>query len=334
MAAVERFEDLRVWQGARQICSLIYAVSSSGNFSQDFALKDQIRRAVVSMMSNIAEGFHAGSDAEFRRFLGYARRSLAEVQSQLYIALDQGYLPQDEFDDIFSHMETTFRQINALIGYLCSSTSKRISEQTAIYDDQAVDRIASIEINPTIETDPTIKTNPTIQTTSPIETNLTAEATLTNKQPNSRFCFVCGLENPYGLGLHFYETAPGEVTVETIVPPHFQGYPGVVHGGIVASLVDEVLGRAHMGTDPEKARFLYTAKLTVEYHQNVPVGEPIRIVGHAGVSKRRAARSTAEITNMDGEVLVKAEALLVNVPKEKLESVDMEALGWKIYPDA
>lgn len=68
-----------------------------------------------------------------------------------------------------------------------------------------------------------------------------------NRQPNSRHCFVCGVENPHGLHLTFKQTAPDEVTVEYTVPEHFQGYPGVVHGGIVAAMLDEVAGRAHMG---------------------------------------------------------------------------------------
>ncbi len=153
------------------------------------------------------------------------------------------------------------------------------------------------------------------------------------KQPGSRHCFVCGVENNYGLHLHFYETAPGEITVEYIVPDHYQSYPGIVHGGIVASLVDEVLGRVHMGCDPENPRFMYTAKLTVQYRKNVPIGEPIKIVGYAGESKRRTAKSTAKIFNEAGEVLAEAEAILVDVPAEKIENVDMEALGWKVYPD-
>jgi len=169
----------------------------------------------------------------------------------------------------------------------------------------------------------TISTKPTIA----------INATNPTKQPNSRHCFVCGVENTHGLHLTFYETAPGEVTVETVVPEHFQGYPGVVHGGIVASLVDEVLGRVHMGSDPANPRFMYTAKLTVQYRKNVPVGKPIRIVGHAGISKRRTAKSTAEIYGPDGDVLAEADAILVDVPAEKLEGIDAEALGWKVYPD-
>ena len=70
------------------------------------------------------------------------------------------------------------------------------------------------------------------------------------KQPNSNHCFVCGRNNPYGLHLKFYESSPGEVIVEYTVPEQFQGYPGVVHGGVVAAILDEVTGRTQMGGDP------------------------------------------------------------------------------------
>jgi len=153
-----------------------------------------------------------------------------------------------------------------------------------------------------------------------------------NKQPNSRDCFVCGVDNEHGLHLEFYETNPGEVVVDYVVPDHFQGYEGVVHGGIVASLVDEVLGRVHMGS-PENTRFMYTAKLSIKYRRPVPTGKPIKIVGHAVNSKHRAATSTAEIYGPDGELLVEAEALLIDVPSEMLEGLDLEAIGWKVYPD-
>jgi acyl-coenzyme A thioesterase PaaI-like protein len=152
-------------------------------------------------------------------------------------------------------------------------------------------------------------------------------------QPNSRHCFVCGVENKFGLHLKFYETAPGEVTIETEVPDHFQGYPGVVHGGIVASLVDEALGRAHMGSDPKNPRFMFTAKLTVQYRKNVPTETPIRVVAHAVNSKKRTATSVAKIFGPNDELLVEADAVLVNVPPEAIESVDLESLGWKVYQD-
>jgi len=82
MAAAKRFEELRVWQSARIMVQQVYQITREGSFARDFGLRDQIQRAAVSVMSNIAEGFHAGSNAEFLRFLRYARRSLAEVQSQ------------------------------------------------------------------------------------------------------------------------------------------------------------------------------------------------------------------------------------------------------------
>ena len=150
-------------------------------------------------------------------------------------------------------------------------------------------------------------------------------------QPNSRHCFVCGVENKYGLHLRFYDTTEGEVIVETTVPEQFQGYPGIVHGGIVASLVDEALGRVHMGS-PNDPRFMFTARLTVNYRKPVPTGQPIKVVAQALKSKRRSATSTAQVLGPDGELLAEAEAVLVNVPDEMVSNADLEALGWKIYP--
>jgi len=151
------------------------------------------------------------------------------------------------------------------------------------------------------------------------------------KQPSSRHCFVCGRENPYGLKLHFYETQPGEVTVDYTVPEQYQGYPGVVHGGVVAALLDEVLGRTQMGGYPP--RFMFTAKLEVRYHQNVPIGKPLHIVGHAGKSRERTATASGKIFGPQGELLAEAEVLLVDVPEQITDKVDLEALGWKVDPD-
>ena len=150
-------------------------------------------------------------------------------------------------------------------------------------------------------------------------------------QPNSRYCFVCGIENEHGLHLRFYETADGEVTVETTVPDHFQGYPGIVHGGIIASLVDEALGRVHMGP-ADDPRFMFTAKLNVNYRKPVPTETPIRIVAHAVKSKRRSATSVCTIYGPGDELLAEAEAVLVNVPDETIENANLEELGWKVYP--
>ena len=152
-----------------------------------------------------------------------------------------------------------------------------------------------------------------------------------NLQPNSRHCFVCGIANPFGLHLRFYETGPGEVTSDYLVPDHFQGYPGVVHGGVVAAMLDEVTARAHMRGD--QPRFMYTARLEIKYRKNVPVGQPLRLVGQAGKLRGKAATSVGRIYGPDGELLAEAEALLVNVPQDLVTNVDLEALGWKIYND-
>jgi acyl-coenzyme A thioesterase PaaI-like protein len=154
---------------------------------------------------------------------------------------------------------------------------------------------------------------------------------MSTKQPNSRNCFACGVENPVGMKLKFYETAPGEVTVEHIVPDKYQGYPGVVHGGVVAAILDEVAGRSQMVGNPP--RFMFTAKLEIRYRQNVPTNEPIRIIGRAGKVKNRTATATAQLFGPDGKLLAEADALLVNVPDDVVNTVDLEALGWKVYPD-
>ena len=151
-------------------------------------------------------------------------------------------------------------------------------------------------------------------------------------QPNSRHCFVCGLENEHGLHLRFYETVEGEVIVQTTVPDHFQGYPGIVHGGIVASLVDEALGRVHMGS-PSDPRFMFTAKISVNYRKPVPTGKPIRIVARAIKRKRRTATSVCTIFGPDSDLLVEADAVLVNIPNDMLENANLDDLGWKIYPE-
>ena len=152
------------------------------------------------------------------------------------------------------------------------------------------------------------------------------------KQPNSRHCFICGVENPVGLKLKIYQTEPGVIETTYTAPEHFQGYPGVLHGGIVAAILDEISGRAHMG-DPSQPRFMFTGKLEVKYRKNVPIGEPLKIIGKAGKSKRQMAEGWAGIYNETGELLAEATTLLIDVPGETLDMSILEELGWKVYPD-
>jgi acyl-coenzyme A thioesterase PaaI-like protein len=151
-------------------------------------------------------------------------------------------------------------------------------------------------------------------------------------QPNSRMCFICGLENPVGLKLRIYQTEPGVIETTYTAPEHFQGYPGVLHGGIVATILDEISGRAHMG-DPSTPRFMFTGKLEVKYRKNVPIGKPLKIIGKAGKTKGKMAEGWAGIYDESGELLAEANTLLINVPQETLETTNLEALGWRIYPD-
>ena len=152
------------------------------------------------------------------------------------------------------------------------------------------------------------------------------------KQPNSKMCFVCGLENLLGLKLHIYQIEPGVIETTYTAPDHFQGYPGVLHGGIVATILDEISGRAHMG-DPSEPRFMYTGKMEVKYRKNVPIGVPLKIVGKASKAKKRTAEGWAGIYDPDGTLLAEATTLLINVPDETLDAANLEELGWKIYPD-
>ncbi len=147
-------------------------------------------------------------------------------------------------------------------------------------------------------------------------------------------CFVCGLENPVGLHLHIYETKPGEVETTYTAPGHFQGYPGVLHGGIVASLLDEIAGRVYMGSDPNNPRFMFTAKLEVKYRANVPIGKPLRIVGKAVKTKSKSGEAWAGLYDTEtNELLAEASALLIDVPKEQYDMSRLNELGWKIYPE-
>jgi four helix bundle protein len=118
---VEKFEDLIAWQKARKLTGRIYKTTNHANFARDYSLKDQIRRAAVSTMSNIAEGFERGGSAEFHRFLVMAKGSCAELRNQLYIALDVSYLPADVFDSLMR--EAT--EVGRIIGGLRASVQRQ-----------------------------------------------------------------------------------------------------------------------------------------------------------------------------------------------------------------
>jgi len=115
---IERFEDIDAWQLARELARKVYGVTKKTKFARDFGLKEQIQDAAGSSMHNIAEGFDSETNPEFVRFLRYAKRSCTEVQSELYVALDQQYITNTEFQDVYDHAGRTRAAIRGFIKYL------------------------------------------------------------------------------------------------------------------------------------------------------------------------------------------------------------------------
>jgi four helix bundle protein len=118
---IERFEDIEAWKAARELTRRVYALARQQPFSRDFGLRDQVQRASTSVMANIAEGFDGRSSHEFIRFLGYGFRSATEVQSHLYVAFDQGYLAEEQFEDLYQQAVSIKKLINGFIRYLRQS---------------------------------------------------------------------------------------------------------------------------------------------------------------------------------------------------------------------
>ena len=119
---IDRFEEIEAWKAARELTGEIYALTRQEVFSKDFGLRDQVQRAAVSVMANISEGFDSQSNKAFIQFLGYALRSATEVQSHLYVALDQGYITQDKFDDLYQQAVKGKNLIHGFMRYLRNTT--------------------------------------------------------------------------------------------------------------------------------------------------------------------------------------------------------------------
>ena len=116
--AVQTFEEMKVWQDARILTRNIYTITKNNLFNRDYGLRDQIQRASVSIMSNIAEGYERNSNKEFIKFLGYSKGSVGEVRSLLYVARDQEYISKSEFDDLKELALEVSKQTANFIKYL------------------------------------------------------------------------------------------------------------------------------------------------------------------------------------------------------------------------
>ena len=132
---INRFEEIEASQTARELTKLIYRFTDEGKLARDFGLKDQIRRASVSVMSNIAEGFESQTQAQFIRYLGIAKASSGEVRSQLYVSNDLEYITQEQFTTVFAMAEKASRQISRFISCLESHPqSLSVKEENAEYE--------------------------------------------------------------------------------------------------------------------------------------------------------------------------------------------------------
>src|SRR3990167_2238503 len=103
---IKRFEDIEVWKEARKLVNMVYDLTNKGLFKRDFGLREQIQKAAVSCMSNVAEGFDSDTKQQFIQMLSYTKRSSSEVQSELYVALDRKYITQKEFDDSYNQAKS------------------------------------------------------------------------------------------------------------------------------------------------------------------------------------------------------------------------------------
>jgi len=124
MPTIQRFEDVIAWQKARKLTQAIYSATKQPSFNRDYGLKDQIRRAVVSVMANVAEGFERSGDREFIQFLSIAKGSCGEARSHLYVALDEGYLESSQFNALLNLALETSRTIDGFMAYLRNSSAR------------------------------------------------------------------------------------------------------------------------------------------------------------------------------------------------------------------
>lgn len=150
---------------------------------------------------------------------------------------------------------------------------------------------------------------------------------MVNKQPNSDYCFVCGRKNPRGLYMSFYDNGSNEVISEYTVADEYQGYPGVVHGGVVAAMLDEVVCRVAMIEDHH--HFMMSVKLEIKYRHPVPTGVKLRVIGKIKRLRGRLGKATGEVFLPDGTLAVESALTLADVPEELMAGVDLDALGWR-----
>lgn len=153
-------------------------------------------------------------------------------------------------------------------------------------------------------------------------------------QANSHFCFVCGLKNPAGLHVRFINDGYHQVRVETQICDLHQGYPGIAHGGILATILDEAMGRAGISGATDD-RFFYTAKMEIRYRQHVPLNTDLIIKGRILKDRGRAATASGEIILPDGNIAVEGSATLFSIVASEVAKMlgGEQDPGWRVYSD-
>lgn len=149
-----------------------------------------------------------------------------------------------------------------------------------------------------------------------------------NKQANSDDCFVCGRQNPRGLYMTFFDNGKDEVVSSYTVAKDYQGYPGVVHGGIITAMLDEVVARVSFIGDPHK--FMMSVKLEVKFRQPVPTDTPLVIKGHLIKLKGRLGQAVGEVILPDGTIAAESSMTLADMPKDLASESRLERLGWRV----
>ncbi len=149
------------------------------------------------------------------------------------------------------------------------------------------------------------------------------------KQPNSQMCFVCGLGNSIGLRAAFYEDDTGRVTAKFTPRPEHQGFPGIMHGGIVTALLDETLGRVAIAA----GRWMVTGRLNVRFRRPIPVDGTLTVVGEAVKWDGRMLEARGEIRLADGRVGAEATGTFLEIPSDQVEGMEEALAFWRVVPD-
>src|SRR5689334_12947110 len=151
-----------------------------------------------------------------------------------------------------------------------------------------------------------------------------------DQQPATLMCFGCGVTNPAGLQIRFFNDGPNACRAEVTLDDRYQSFPGIAHGGIIATILDETLGRAALSGDTE--RLMMTAKLEVRYRQQTPLHTKLIVTGRIEKDRGRLVTAVGEVRLENGTITAEATCILAAVPPEELTLIDRDLAGWQVFP--